>query len=637
MKNDILKDLQKNYLSLKDESNIIKFKGIKKKLNIENVKITPKKNLPELRLTNTKFRPGTESQNKYRGGKNINNITIEQPKEKNNSININKKNCNSVMRKNKIPFPVLNDINKKYASEFHFFDKNNSLCNMTTNRNNRIKINNKDNNIFFNKESIFKNDEDKEKERNNSYKNNNIILKNEMVNIKNKISKIPKINNIKPSKLKIIKNTNSNFYSKDNSAINSPSMINPIKRLSKPTNNIIYNKNIKLNNNIKFNNIKQPLSPSNNKSNESNELEIISNKINIFNNIFNTIGTTSPLNLPNVIPIQKTVNLSADIFKKNYKNFEESIISKKEDINKKDYIKGYGYNSSNGNIRDYNEDSITVTKIFFNEDKNDYCYYFSIYDGHGGKGCSTYLKENLHKNIKEFSILGLKIGIDITEERFKSNNAVDENGEIKDSSGSCGIMLMIKDKKCIIGNIGDSRLIIFRNGIVSFKTIDHKPNSMIEKARIELSGGKIYQTPTLFPLYQNGKKIDIPWRVLPGRLSVSRTFGDIQAKDERFGGNKMVIIALPDINEIELNEEYNLIIIGCDGIFDVLSNEELLECINIVLREKQMTENINDEDIPQLCGDFASMIIKSALAKDSFDNLSCIVIALNLNGLLPID
>ena len=31
------------------------------------------------------------------------------------------------------------------------------------------------------------------------------------------------------------------------------------------------------------------------------------------------------------------------------------------------------------------------------------------------------------------------------------------------------------------------------------------------------------------------------------------------------------------------------------------------------------------------------MIIKSALAKESLDNITCIVIALNLNGLFPIN
>ena len=36
----------------------------------------------------------------------------------------------------------------------------------------------------------------------------------------------------------------------------------------------------------------------------------------------------------------------------------------------------------------------------------------------------------------------------------------------------------------------------------------------------------------------------------------------------------------------------------------------------------------------ELCGDFAAMIIKSALAKDSFDKVSCVVIAINIKDLL---
>ena len=240
-----------------------------------------------------------------------------------------------------------------------------------------------------------------------------------------------------------------------------------------------------------------------------------------------------------------------------------------------------------GNIRDYNENTITATKVVLNEDEKDYSYFFGVYDGHGGKGCSFYLKDNLHKNIKEFSQQGIKLGIEKTEENFKKEEGLNENGEIKDSSGSCGIIAMIKNKKCIIANVGDSRLVIYKNGIISFVTEDHKPGSETEKKRIETAGGTIYQTPSLFPLYQNWKEIEIPWRVLPGRLSVSRTFGDIEAKEEKFGGKKGVVVALPDITENELNDEYNFIVLGCDGIFDVLSNEEILECIHIVLKEKK--------------------------------------------------
>ena len=286
-----------------------------------------------------------------------------------------------------------------------------------------------------------------------------------------------------------------------------------------------------------------------------------------------------------------------------------------------------------GNIRDYNEDTITATKIILNNEKENF-YFFGVYDGHGGSGCSTYLKNNLHNFIKNFSKESFKEAISEAEEKYLKYESLDEKGELKDQSGSCGIMAIIQKNKCIIANVGDSRLVVYKNNSVFFATEDHKPGSKTEKERITKAGGQIYQTPSLFPLYQNGKEIEIPWRVLPGRLSVSRTFGDVEAKNEKFGGNKNVVVALPDMTEIELSEDFNLIVLGCDGIFDVLTNEEILECVKIVLKEKNIKE-INDEvNISELCGYFADMIIKSSLAKDSFDNVSCVVIAINIKPLI---
>ena len=326
------------------------------------------------------------------------------------------------------------------------------------------------------------------------------------------------------------------------------------------------------------------------------------------------------------------IKLSSEIFGLYHPKFKPSIHSLDNEFkNQDDFIKAYAYNTSEGNIREYNEDTITVTKINLNQkDKNDYFYFFAVYDGHGGNGCSLYLKNNLHKNITEFSTKGIKTAIEITENSFLSSKAIDYNYDLLDTSGSCGVILLIKKNKCIIANIGDSRLVMFKNKRVVFSTSDHKPNTYIEKHRIESQGGSVYQTTAAIPIYQNGKLIEIPWRVCPGGLSVSRTFGDIESKDERFGGKKGVVVALPDISEFELNDEYNFIVIGCDGIFDVLSNGEIIECIKIVLKiNKSKNKKINE-----LCGDFASMIIKSALAKESFDNVSCIVIVFNLKDFI---
>ena len=81
-----------------------------------------------------------------------------------------------------------------------------------------------------------------------------------------------------------------------------------------------------------------------------------------------------------------------------------------------------------------------------------------------------------------------------------------------------------------------------------------------------------------------------PLRVLPGRLSVSRTFGDIEAKLSQFGGNPNVVVATPEITSFKLNTgNHDFIVLGCDGIFDKMSNEDISHCVwNSVTDNKEM-------------------------------------------------
>jgi hypothetical protein len=50
---------------------------------------------------------------------------------------------------------------------------------------------------------------------------------------------------------------------------------------------------------------------------------------------------------------------------------------------------------------------------------------------------------------------------------------------------------------------------------------------------------------------------------MPGKLSVSRSFGDICAKEIKFGGNSDVLIAMPDVRKIKLEAAHEYIVIGC--------------------------------------------------------------------------
>ena len=68
-----------------------------------------------------------------------------------------------------------------------------------------------------------------------------------------------------------------------------------------------------------------------------------------------------------------------------------------------------------------------------------------------------------------------------------------------------------------------------------------------------------------------------PFRIIPGRLSVSRAIGDIQAKSEKYLGNPDVLIGDPEIKQFHFDQSHDFILLGCDGIFDKLTNEEVVD------------------------------------------------------------
>ena len=303
-----------------------------------------------------------------------------------------------------------------------------------------------------------------------------------------------------------------------------------------------------------------------------------------------------------------------------FNNFNYSIFSFDNEFSPNEAISSFAYNTSQGNIRAYNEDAIQVTKL--DNDIN----FFAIYDGHGGSSCANYLRDTLHCSLKVFSSFELAKAISEADEYFINTKAQNKaKSSIIDQSGSCAIIVCIKDRKCIFANVGDSKAFIVRNNKIYFSTKEHKPNKDKERKRIISNGGNVYFTPFASPIYQNGKAIHPPWRVYPGQLSVSRTIGDASAKLERFGGKKGVVISTPEITEIDIDDECNYIVMCCDGIFDVMSEDNIMQCVNEAKRRKSnKSSNI-------ICAEAANIIIKCAMKRESFDNLSCIVIGLNIN------
>lgn len=88
-------------------------------------------------------------------------------------------------------------------------------------------------------------------------------------------------------------------------------------------------------------------------------------------------------------------------------------------------------------------------------------------------------------------------------------------------------------------------------------------------------------------------------------LAITRSLGDHTLKK--------YVISEPYLNEQILDEKSEFLILGCDGVWDVLTDQEAVDFVNKCRRENK---NLSME------------LIQEALRKGSQDNISVIVVLL---------
>jgi serine/threonine protein phosphatase PrpC len=220
---------------------------------------------------------------------------------------------------------------------------------------------------------------------------------------------------------------------------------------------------------------------------------------------------------------------------------------------------------------------------------------FGIYDGHGGTKVSEYLEENI-PSYYCYPHLETPFSKEYHINTFEEIQKKLLEKKIGYSMGStCLLNIMYKyknDYHMNIVNIGDSRLtIVYTNGNTKQITIDHKPDEEIEIKRIEKMGGEIY--------------LDSEDVCRIGDLSLSRAFGD--------GDNAPYISQKPDVYYKKICDDTKYIVMGCDGLWDVVKNEELSGLLT------QFKKNGSSENL-------ASCLATECLQRDCTDNISIIII-----------
>eukprot|EP01119_Soliformovum_irregulare_P003778 TRINITY_DN14843_c0_g1_i1.p1 TRINITY_DN14843_c0_g1~~TRINITY_DN14843_c0_g1_i1.p1 ORF type:complete len:334 (-),score=68.15 TRINITY_DN14843_c0_g1_i1:42-1043(-) len=233
--------------------------------------------------------------------------------------------------------------------------------------------------------------------------------------------------------------------------------------------------------------------------------------------------------------------------------------------------------------------------------------FFAVFDGHGGKNASAYCQLKMHKNImksehyKTDLVAAMREGILKTDEKFL---------EKMEDDGSTANMVMIRENHVYCANVGDSRCVMSKDGKVRPLSIDHKPQQDTEKARIEASGHEVSKETIVV----NGKR-DYYYRI-DGIIAVSRSIGDAAFKDNYGEGpEKQAVSAVPDFIE-ETMSPGDFLILACDGLWDVMSNED---AVDYVARERELEGNTLDNIANKMC--------TRAMELGSQDNITIIVVS----------
>jgi len=222
---------------------------------------------------------------------------------------------------------------------------------------------------------------------------------------------------------------------------------------------------------------------------------------------------------------------------------------------------------------------------------------FAIFDGHGGKDSADYaakiIPEHLKSNLEQ----------DLPQKALADSfNAVHKemSAWAVYSGTTCCSALFIKNI-LYVANVGDTRAVLCRKGKAIRLSFDHTIKVPEEVKRIEELGGSI----------TNDR--------VQGLLSVTRAMGDSMLHP--------YVIADPYICTHELSIMDSFLIIACDGIWDVFTDDQAVQMAREILEDVN-APTLDEMGNPrkELVQIAADKLRDTAYDRGSTDNISVLII-----------
>lgn len=280
--------------------------------------------------------------------------------------------------------------------------------------------------------------------------------------------------------------------------------------------------------------------------------------------------------------------------------------------------------------------------------------YFAIFDGHAGKQTARWCGNNLHTLLEE-SIVALETsqssqvhsqppsGLD--SHPIEDSHPLEEVSDVRDAldsvfvkadqlieqegSGSAGCTAAVAvlrwesdenhvddgverlekstsfefvpsnhDKRMLYtANVGDLRIVLCRGNKLYRLSYDHKASDAREISRIRGAGGLVIKNR------------------VNGVLAITRSLGDSYVKN--------LVTGRPFTTATEITKDDEFLILACDGVWDVISDDTACKFVQDIFRTQRETKQPEDPAYA------AKKLCQYAIDKATTDNVTVMVVKLN--------